>query len=143
MDLFSLIRGFALNVANYQQIGMVCPTIDHCLEGKNAADPCCADPCKLLTQYNSANNELNFALLIANVTTTVAPEFEPKFVIDTGRNGVGDMRESCSNWCNIRGAGVGLIPTTDTASPLVDAYLWLKTPGESDGCTRVRREGYT
>lgn len=71
------------------------------------------------------------------MSSTLDADFEPKFIIDTGRNGVGDMRQSCSNWCNVRGAGVGLIPTTDTASPMVDAYLWLKTPGESDGCTQV------
>lgn len=28
------------------------------------------------------------------------------------------------------------VPTTDTPSPLVDAFMWLKTPGESDGCTQ-------
>lgn len=137
MGLFPLIRGFALNVANYQPIGEQCPYYDWCLGGKNTDDSCCDDPCKLTTQYNAGNNELNYALLISNMSASLDPDFEPKFVIDSGRNGVGAMRESCSNWCNIRGAGVGLIPTTDTASPMVDAYLWLKTPGESDGCTAV------
>ena len=67
---------------------------------------------------------------------------EPHFVIDTGRNGVDDMRQDCSNWCNIRGAGLGLWPTADTALPdLVDAYFWLKTPGESDGCTSHLADG--
>lgn len=57
--------------------------------------------------------------------------FSPK-----GRNGVSDMRSDCANWCNIRGAGIGVKPTTATDSDgLVDAYFWLKTPGESDGCT--------
>eukprot|EP01035_Chromulina_nebulosa_P022742 gene22742-29446_t len=47
------------------------------------------------------------------------------------------MRSSCANWCNIRGAGIGVPPTVQTAVPyLVDAYFWLKTPGESDGCTQ-------
>lgn len=32
------------------------------------------------------------------------------------------------------GAGpLGVEPTTQTGHPLVDAYLWIKTPGESDG----------
>jgi endoglucanase len=32
---------------------------------------------------------------------------------------------------------VGLRPTVNTGVPLIDAYLWLKIPGESDGpCTR-------
>lgn len=37
--------------------------------------------------------------------------FAPHFVIDTGRNGQSDMRQDCSNWCNIRDAGVGHAPT--------------------------------
>jgi len=138
MGLFPLIRGFSLNVANYQAIGQQCPTYDWCLGGKNEDDPCCADPCKLTTQYNAGNNELNYALLIANMSASLDPDFEPKFIIDSGRNGVVDMRSSCSNWCNVRGAGVGLFPTTETGAPSVDAYLWLKTPGESDGCTQVK-----
>ncbi len=33
--------------------------------------------------------------------------------------------------------GLGPRPTADTGVPLVDAYLWIKIPGESDGsCTR-------
>lgn len=36
------------------------------------------------------------------------------------------------NWCNIRGAGVGSKPTTETADgEVLDAYFWLKTPGEA------------
>jgi endoglucanase len=50
------------------------------------------------------------------------------------------------NWCNPPGSGLGLRPTADTATvgnsldsylpsgtPLLDAYLWVKTPGQSDG----------
>jgi endoglucanase len=51
------------------------------------------------------------------------------FVIDTGRNGVGASGE----WCNPAGRALGARPTTDTGVPLVDAYLWVKAPGESDG----------
>ena len=33
--------------------------------------------------------------------------------------------------------GLGERPTANTEQPLVDAYLWVKIPGESDGqCTR-------
>lgn len=36
-----------------------------------------------------------------------------------------------------RDRGLGLRPTADTGNALVDAYLWIKTPGESDGqCNR-------
>lgn len=36
-------------------------------------------------------------------------------------------------WCNPVGAGLGVRPTSKTNVPLVDAYLWVKTPGQSDG----------
>eukprot|EP00035_Acanthoeca_spectabilis_P008575 m.155713 g.155713 ORF g.155713 m.155713 type:complete len:104 (+) comp14416_c1_seq2:1238-1549(+) len=51
------------------------------------------------------------------------------------------MRQDCANWCNIRGAGAGRVPTTATNNSLIDAFMWLKTPGESDGCTQVLPSG--
>ena len=36
------------------------------------------------------------------------------------------------NWCNVKGAGLGERPRVAPA-PNIDAYLWIKTPGESDG----------
>ena len=66
---------------------------------------------------------------------------QPHFIVDTGRNGVGNMRSDCSNWCNPRGAGVGRFPTTETGNSSIDAFLWLKTPGESDGCTQTLPDG--
>jgi endoglucanase len=57
------------------------------------------------------------------------------FVIDTSRNGNGPYTEGAENerWCNPPGRALGETPTTETADPLVDAYLWIKRPGESDG----------
>jgi endoglucanase len=52
------------------------------------------------------------------------------FIIDTSRNGVGG---TTSEWCNARGQALGVAPTTNTGHPLVDAFLWVKQPGESDG----------
>jgi endoglucanase len=37
------------------------------------------------------------------------------------------------DWCNPPGSGVGARPTSRTGNPLVDALLWIKTVGESDG----------
>lgn len=51
------------------------------------------------------------------------------FVIDTSRNGNG----SNGAWCNPEGMALGRRPTTDTGHPLVDAFLWIKVPGQSDG----------
>lgn len=57
------------------------------------------------------------------------------FVIDTSRNGNGPYKDGDENerWCNPPGRSLGETPTTKTADPLVDAYLWVKRPGESDG----------
>jgi endoglucanase len=50
------------------------------------------------------------------------------FVIDTSRNGQGSNGE----WCNALGRSVGELPRMIHSSKL-DAYLWIKYPGESDG----------
>lgn len=60
-----------------------------------------------------------------------------KFVIDTSRNGQGPWTPPAypdpQDWCNPPDRGLGLWPTADTGNPLVDAYLWVKIPSESDG----------
>jgi endoglucanase len=53
------------------------------------------------------------------------------FVIDTGRNGLGPAPDL--QWCNPAGRALGPHPTSATGHPLVDALLWVKMPGESDG----------
>ncbi len=53
------------------------------------------------------------------------------FVIDTSRNGTGATPDN--QWCNPPGRKIGKPPTTETNDPLIDGFLWLKRPGESDG----------
>ncbi|MFJ8885968.1 glycoside hydrolase family 6 protein [Streptomyces sp. NPDC102402] len=53
-------------------------------------------------------------------------------VIDTSRNGNG--APEAGEWCDPAGRALGRTPTTDTGLPGIDAYLWVKLPGESDGC---------
>jgi endoglucanase len=53
------------------------------------------------------------------------------FVIDTGRNGLGPTSDY--QWCNPSGRALGVAPGTLTAHRALDAYLWIKPPGESDG----------
>ena len=73
------------------------------------------------------------------------------FVIDTSRNGQGPLDASIyanapynqpasvvqtltnGSWCNPPARGLGTHPTANTGVSLLDAYLWVKTPGESDG----------
>lgn len=54
-----------------------------------------------------------------------------RFVVDTSRNGKGPT--DTNEWCNPRGRALGNLPTLSTGQALVDAYLWIKPPGESDG----------
>jgi endoglucanase len=62
------------------------------------------------------------------------------YVIDTSRNGRGASVER--EWCNAPNQALGYAPTTNTGLPLVDAYLWVKTPGQSDGnCNGGPRAG--
>jgi endoglucanase len=63
------------------------------------------------------------------------------FIIDTSRNGRGHWTPPSypdpQDWCNPPGRGLGPRPTARTGIPLIDAFLWVKIPGESDGeCTR-------
>lgn len=65
------------------------------------------------------------------------------FVIDTSRNGQGPWTPPAGvypdpqDWCNPPDRGLGVRPSADTGIGLLDAYLWVKIPGESDGeCTR-------
>lgn len=69
------------------------------------------------------------------------------FVVDTSRDGRGPWAPTPGKyagdpqtWCNPPGAGLGARPQADpapSAFPLLDADLWVKTPGQSDGqCNR-------
>lgn len=53
------------------------------------------------------------------------------FVIDTSRNGAGP--HGSGEWCNPPGRALGTPATVHTGHPLVDAFLWVNSPGESDG----------
>ncbi|MEU9183149.1 glycoside hydrolase family 6 protein [Streptomyces sp. NPDC048484] len=92
-----------------------------------------------------AENAEGFAVNVSNFyktadSTKYGKELSAKvgnkpFVIDTSRNGNGPYTggEPDQNWCNPPGRALGESPTTDTGDDLVDAYLWVKRPGESDG----------
>ncbi len=79
-----------------------------------------------------ALNTSNFIATSENVSygTEVSRQTGGKhFVVDTSRNGNGQG----DTWCNPSGRALGQQPTLSTGNPLVDAFLWNKRPGESDG----------
>jgi endoglucanase len=94
---------------------------------------------------NTSGINLRYANMLGATAATA------HFIIDTSRNAHGPLvtapyaaapynQSSATisvlnggNWCNPPGAGLGLRPTANTGVPLLDAYLWVKIPGESDG----------
>ncbi|GGU14577.1 glycoside hydrolase family 6 protein [Streptomyces violascens] len=59
------------------------------------------------------------------------------FVMDTSRNGVGPLPgDRDQAWCNPPGRSLGTPPSVSTGDRLVDAFLWIKRPGDSDGPCR-------
>jgi endoglucanase len=82
-----------------------------------------------------------FSLNVSNYVTTAdntsygqqisAKVGNKHFVIDTSRNGNGPTQDN--QWCNPSGRALGTPSTTATGNNLIDAYLWIKVPGESDG----------
>ena len=89
-----------------------------------------------------------FSLNVANFFTTdesyaygaeISKELhEQHFVIDTSRNGNGPVAQNDPvHWCNPPGRALGATPTLNTGRQLVDAYLWVKQPGDSDGSCRA------
>lgn len=105
------VRGFALNVSNFDS-------------AKDPTNPP-RDPA------GPPNDELGYAADLNKALESAGIKGKG-FLIDTGRNGTAHVRTSMSNWCNIKGAGLGERPRAAPA-PLVDAYVYIKVPGESDG----------
>ena len=54
-----------------------------------------------------------------------------KFIVDTSRNGIGPTSDY--EWCNAPGRALGAVPNFNPAGANLDALLWIKPPGESDG----------
>lgn len=105
------IRGFATNVSNYNSY-----------KGKTPE------------KFTSGDNSWDESHYVNNLAPHLKQNGLPQhFIIDTGRNGQLNIRNSWSDFCNIKGAGFGQRPTTATQDPLVDALVWVKPGGESDG----------
>ncbi len=108
---YDMIRGFATNVSNYTH-----------LYNRDGAAMESSDPCY---------NEMVYVKKLA-VGLSDSGVRNKGFIIDTARNGKGGIRKVWGHWCNIKGAGLGERPRAAPA-PFIDAYFWIKPPGESDG----------
>ncbi|MBO3088183.1 glycoside hydrolase family 6 protein [Cellulomonas dongxiuzhuiae] len=86
------------------------------------------------------SDAVGFSLNVSNYRTTAEAKAYgqqisqltggKRFVIDTSRNGNG---ATGSEWCNPSGRALGERPTKVNDGSGLDALLWIKRPGESDG----------
>lgn len=157
----SEFQGISLDVSNYQPtvpLTQYANWISKCLyfvhnaaadNGANLGDYAgCASQYYPATPTDYSTWGLTDAWYAAHVDQAVGhPTSTAQLVhavLDTSRNGQGPWAPAASagypdaqTWCNPPGRGLGLRPTANTGQPLIDAYLWIKTPGQSDGqCNR-------
>ncbi|EEB92206.1 hypothetical protein MPER_09318 [Moniliophthora perniciosa FA553] len=80
-----------------------------------------------------ATNVANFNALRAaspDPVTSQNPNYDEIHYIE-GRAGQQNLRKEWGDWCNVKGAGFGTRPTTNTGSSLIDSIVWVKPGGES------------
>jgi len=142
------VDGFIVNTANYSSLTEPFIDINGSVGGQQIKQSKWVD-------FNNYISELPFAtgfrdrLVQAGFPNTIG------MLIDTSRNGWGgpsrptgpststdlntfvnqskiDRRIHAGNWCNQSGAGLGERPRANPSTG-IDAYVWIKPPGESDG----------
>ncbi|KAJ7085679.1 cellobiohydrolase II [Mycena belliarum] len=116
----NMVRGLATNVANYNALA--------------AASP---DP---ITQGNANYDEIHYINALAPVLSSSG--FPAHFIVDQGRSGVQNIRQQWGDWCNVKGAGFGTRPTSNTGYSTVDAIVWAKPGGECDGTSNTSAARY-
>jgi cellulose 1,4-beta-cellobiosidase len=149
---FASVDGFITNTANYSALTEPFFTINSTVNGTTVRQSKWVD-------WNFYVDELTYAqafrtrLVQAGFSNTIG------MLIDTSRNGWGgaarpaatststdvntfvdqsrvDRRIHAGNWCNQSGAGLGERPRANPAAG-IDAYVWVKPPGESDGSSSL------
>nr|WP_247613562.1 glycoside hydrolase family 6 protein [Streptomyces sp. 604F] len=142
------VHGFIVNTANYSVLKEPYLKITDTVNGTTVRQSKWLD-------WNYYVDELTFAQGLREELVRQGFDSGLGMLIDTARNGWGgddrptgpgpttsvdafvdggraDRRIHAGNWCNQSGAGVGERPVT-APEPGIDAYVWAKPPGESDG----------
>lgn len=141
-------HGFIVNTANYSALHEPHFQITDMVNGQSIRQSTWVD-------WNQYVDELSFAQAFRDELVTKGFDSGVGMLIDTSRNGWGgsarpagpgpttdvdsyvdggrvDRRIHAGNWCNQSGAGLGERPRA-APEPGIDAYVWVKPPGESDG----------
>jgi cellulose 1,4-beta-cellobiosidase len=142
------VHGFISNTANYGALQEPNFTINDTVNGTSVRQSKWVD-------WNRYTDELSYAQAFRQRAVQAGFDSGVGMLIDTSRNGWGgsarptgpgpqtsvdtyvdggrlDRRIHLGNWCNQAGAGIGERPKAAPASG-IDAYVWIKPPGESDG----------
>ncbi|AZP21413.1 cellulose 1,4-beta-cellobiosidase [Streptomyces aquilus] len=144
------VHGFITNTANYSALKEPYYTINDSVNGKSVRESKWVD-------WNRYVDELSYAQAFRQEAVSQGFSSGVGMLIDTSRNGWGgsarptgpgaktdvdtyvdggrlDRRLNTGNWCNQSGAGLGERPQASPAAG-IDAYVWIKPPGESDGAS--------
>jgi cellulose 1,4-beta-cellobiosidase len=142
------VAGFITNTANYSALKENNFTINDSVNGVSVRQSKWVD-------WNRYVDEQSYAQAFRSQLVSVGFNSGIGMLIDTSRNGWGgsarptgpgattsvdtyvdggryDRRIQVGNWCNQSGAGLGERPQAAPATG-IDAYVWMKPPGESDG----------
>ncbi len=145
------IQGFITNTANYSALSEPFMNAGESVGGASIRQSKWVD-------WNDYVDELSFAQAFRTKLVSLGFDERIGMLIDTSRNGWGgpgrptarsaatdlnsfveqsriDRRIHVGNWCNQSGAGLGERPRANPA-PGIDAYVWVKPPGESDGSSQ-------
>nr|WP_241266056.1 glycoside hydrolase family 6 protein [Streptomyces boncukensis] len=143
------VHGFIANTANYSALKEENFAVDDVVAGQPVRET------SSWIDWNNYADELSFAQAFREQAVQAGFNQDIGMLIDTSRNGWGgaerpsgpgpetdgdayveggryDRRIHVGNWCNQAGAGLGERPQTSPESG-IDAYVWMKPPGESDG----------
>jgi cellulose 1,4-beta-cellobiosidase len=146
------VHGFITNTANYSALKEENFSINDNVAGKSVRESTWVD-------WNRYVDEQSFAQAFRTELVSVGFNSDIGMLIDTSRNGWGgterptgpgattsvdtyidggryDRRIHIGNWCNQSGAGLGERPQASPATG-IDAYVWMKPPGESDGSSEA------
>jgi cellulose 1,4-beta-cellobiosidase len=142
------VTGFIVNTANYSPTKEPYFKVGDTVNGTTVRQSKWVD-------WNQYVDEQSYALGLRDKLVAAGFDSGLGMLIDTSRNGWGgsarptgpgpltsvddyvngsriDRRIHVGNWCNQSGAGLGERPTAAPAAG-IDAYVWVKPPGESDG----------
>lgn len=147
----SKVHGFIVNTANYSALKEDHFRIEDSVNGTSVRQSKWVD-------WNRYTDELSYAQAMRSKLVSLGFDANLGMLIDTSRNGWGgtarptgpgaltnvdtyvnggryDRRIHLGNWCNQSGAGLGERPQAAPAAG-IDAYVWIKPPGESDGASK-------